>query len=264
MNDPNRDAVQVRLEALGFEVRPIPEPSTSVQPDLVAHSDGVTMYVEVKTRSEDRVLRGRMEAVRIGETAEIRTDLDKHNSISAEVEHVNRQLNAIALKQDFRLLWYRADRGPFVSSTKEQIGSTLYGMHMVLAARPPLPLRPWHCAYAGYADFFRFWDINGVMVEVDGLISLFLNPFSPRDDAFAASRISRVLAADDAVFDIQQAIADGKLFAAGGDAPRRKDAALLAYLASKYPDTTFVRFLPSVGVTTMTTIDGSQGVSNTA
>lgn len=222
------------------------------------------MFVEVKTRSEDRVLRGHMEAVRIGEEVEIRTDLDKHNSISAEVEHASRQLNAIAQEHDLRLLWYRADRGPFVSNTKEQIGSTLYGMRMVLADRPMHARRPWQCAYAGYADFFRFREVDGVMAEVDGLISLFLNPFSPRGDAFATSRIAKVLAADDAVFDIQRAIADGKLFAAGGDAPRHDDAALLAHLTSKYPETTFVRFLRSVGVTSMTTIDGSAGVSNKA
>jgi hypothetical protein len=79
-----------------------------------------------------------MEAVRIGETTEILTDLDKHNSISAEVKHASRQLDAVASEQDFRLLWYRADRGPFVSNTKEQIGSTLYGMRMVLAERPSI------------------------------------------------------------------------------------------------------------------------------
>jgi len=153
MTDRNRDAVLTQLEALGFEVRTIPEMSTSLQPDLVARSDEVTMFVEVKTRSEDRVLRGHMEAVRIGEEIEILTDLDKHNSISAEVEHASRQLDAVAQEHDLRLLWYRADRGPFVSNTKEQIGSTLYGMRMVLADRPLHARRPWHCAYAGHADF---------------------------------------------------------------------------------------------------------------
>lgn len=108
-------------------------------------------------------------------------------------------------------------------------------MRTVLADRPSHPRRPWHCAYAGHADFFRFSEIDGVMVEVDGLISLFLNPFSPRGDAFATSRLAKVLAADDAVFDIQRAIDEGKLFAAGGNAPRRDDAALLAHLASRYP-----------------------------
>lgn len=261
MNDANRDAVHARLKELGYEVWTIPDTPTSPRPDLVAQLEGVTVYVEVKTRSEDRVLRDNMEAVHIGETTEIFTDLDKHNSISAEVKHASRQLDAVALEQDFRLLWYRADHGLFVSDTKEQIGSTLYGMRMVLAGCPPNGLRPWYCAYAGYADFFRFRMIDGVMVEVDSLISLFLNPFSPRGDAFAASHIARILVTDDAVFDIQRAIADGQLFAAGGDAPRGDDTALLAHLASKYPGTTFVRFISSVGMTTMTTIDGSQGVS---
>ena len=83
------------------------------------------MYVEVKTRSEDRVLRCRMEAVRVGETAEILTDLDKHNSISAAIEHASSQLSALTSWNDFRLLWYRADSGLVVHDTKEQIGSTL-------------------------------------------------------------------------------------------------------------------------------------------
>ena len=132
------------------------------------------MYVGVKSRSVDRAIRGRMEAVRIGETDAILTDLDKHNSISAEVKHASRQLRAAASAQDFRLLWYRADNGLFVNDTKEQIGSTLYGMRMVLAESQPFGPRPWHCAYAGHADFYRFPEIDGVMVEVDRLITLFL------------------------------------------------------------------------------------------
>jgi Holliday junction resolvase-like predicted endonuclease len=262
VNDPNRDAVQARLDALGFEVRSIPETTKSRQPDLLAQAEGTTMYVEVKTRSEDRVLRGRMEAVGIGKTDEIVTDLDKHNSISAEVKHASSQLCAAASQQDFRLLWYRADRGLFVSNTKEQIVSTLYGMRMVLAERPPFGLRPWYCAFAGHADFFRFREIDGVIIEADGLISLFLNPFSPRKGAFMTSRIARLLGADDAVFNIQRELDEGKLFAADGDAPRRNDPELLAHLTVKYPGIKFIRFLRGVSVTVMTTIDWSKGVSN--
>lgn len=260
MNDPNRDAVQTRLEALGFAVSPIPETSSSRQPDLAARSEGATMYVEVKTRTEDRVLRGGMEAVRIGETAAIPTDLDKHNSISAEVKHACSQLRAAASAQDFRLLWYRADNGPFVNDTKEQIGSTLYGMRMVLAESQRFGRRPWHCAYAGHADFYRFPDIDGVMVEVDGLITLFLNPFSPRRGAFASSRMARLI--QESVFDVDQAIAQSKLFAADDDAPRGDDDGMLTHLHSKYPSWTFICFLRHCAGTIVTTIDGSQGESN--
>ncbi len=257
MKDPNRDAVRTRLEALGFVVCCIPETSEFPQPDLAAQDEDAMMYVEVKTRTEDRVLRGEMEAVSIGKTVDIQTTLEKHNSISADVKHASRQLSAAASSRDFRLLWYRADRGLFVSNTKEQIGSTLFGMRMVLAERPPFEARPWHCAYAGHADFFRFPEIDGVIVEVNDLISIFLNPFSPRRHEFAMSRIVRILGADHAVFDIQRVIADGMLFAVDGDAPRRNDYQLLEHLRRNYPDTNFVRFVRSVSFTTVTTIDGS-------
>jgi len=254
--DPNRTDVQRRLEALGFSVEPIAEVADARRPDLVARADGTTMYVEVKTRSEDRVLRAHMESVRPGETAEILTGLDKHNSLSAEIKHASSQLEAAASPGDMRLLWYRADSGPFVHDTKEQIGSTLYGMRMVLAESSTHELRPWHCAYAGHADFHRFQELDGVMVEQDGGITLFLNPFSPRRLVFASSRIARVV--QGSVFDIEVAIAQQVLFAADGDAPRRSDPELLVHLAAKYPGVTFSQFLEHVGGTIMTTIDGSE------
>lgn len=256
VNDLNRDAVQVRLETLGFQVRPIPETSNSRQPDLVVQSDSVTLYVEVKTRSEDSTLRSRMEAVRVGKTSNIFTDLDKHNSISSAIKHASTQLSATASLNDFRLLWYRADNGLFVHNTKEQIGSTLYGMRMVLAESQRSGRRSWHCAYASHSDFYRFPDIDGVMVEEDGLITLLLNPFSPRREAFASSRIAKLI--HESVFDVDQAIARGLLFAADGDAPRGDDDGMLAHLCSKYPSWTFICFHPHDAVTNMTTIDGSQ------
>ena len=135
-----------------------------------------------------------------------------------------------------------------------------YGMRMVLAESQRFGRRPWHCAYAGHADFYRFPDIDGVMVEVDGLITLFLNPFSPRREAFASSRIAKLI--QESVFDVDQAVAQSKLLAADGDAPRGEDDGMLAHLRSKYPSWTFICFLRHCAGTIVTTIDGSQGESN--
>ena len=259
MQDLNRDAVQQRLEALGFTVHPIVETEDSRQPDLVVRADGTTMYVEVKTRVEDHVLRAKMEAVRVGETAEILTGLDKHNGLSKEIKHASTQLSAAAAPDDLRLLWYRADRGPFVHDALDQIGATLYGMRMVLVESASRQEQR-HCAYAGYADFHRFQEIDGAMVEVDGLITLLLNPFSPRKVAFTASRIARVV--HPSVFDVERAGEEGTLFIADGQAPRHSDVEMLKHLGSKYPMFQFLRFLQHCAGTVMTTIDGSQGVSN--
>lgn len=260
MQDLNRDAVQERLEALGFEVKPIAESNSSRQPDLVARADSATMYVEVKTRVEDVALRAEMEAVSVGATTAILTGLDKHNALSDAIKHASSQLAVAASPHDFRLLWYRADNSPFVHDALEQIGATLYGTRMVVIESHSGPL-PRACVYAGHADFYRYQDIDGAMVEVDHLITLLLNPFSPRRSAFSASRIATVV--HPSVFDVDKAAQDGTVFVVDGSAPRHSDDELLSHLRAKYPSDKFYGFVRHCAGTVITTIDGrSRGVSS--
>jgi hypothetical protein len=168
VRDPNRDAVQQRLEALGFDVHPIAEHGSERRPDLMARADAQTLYVEVKTRTEDAALRVGMASVPTGMTAAVLTNLDKRNSISADIKHAQNQLSAVARRGDFRLLWFRANNGPFVHDALEQIGATLYGIRMVIVGGTGAE-RPRACAYAGHADFYRFQQIDGTIVEVDQL-----------------------------------------------------------------------------------------------
>jgi hypothetical protein len=255
VRDSNRDAVQQRLEALGFVVDPIDEHGSERRPDLMARADAQTLYVEVKTRSEDAALRAKMESVPAGMTAAVLTGLDKRNSISADIKHAQSQLNAVAGRGDFRLLWFRADNGPFVHDALEQIGATLYGIRMIIVGRPGAE-RPRACAYAGHADFHRFQEIDGTMVEVDQLITLLLNPFSARRRAFTCSRIAQVLGPS--VFDVDKASQDRSVYVVGGDAPRDNDEELLEHLRNRYPDETFHRFAKAYAGTVVRTIDGSR------
>jgi hypothetical protein len=168
VRDPNRDAVQQRLEALGFDVHPIAEHGSERRPDLMARADAQTLYVEVKRRTEDAALRAGMASVPTGMTAAVLTNLDKRNSISADIKHAQNQLSAVARRGDFHLLWFRANNGPFVHDALEQIGATLYGIRMVIVGGTGAE-RPRACAYAGHADFYRFQQIDGTIVEVDQL-----------------------------------------------------------------------------------------------
>jgi hypothetical protein len=194
-----------------------------------------------------------MESVPAGMTAAVLTELDKRNPISAEIKHAQSQLSAVGGRGDFRLLWFRADNGPFVHDALEQIAATLYGIRMVIVGGPGAE-RPRACAYAGHADFYRFQDIDGTMVEVDQSITLLLNPFSARRRAFACSRIARLLGPS--VFDVDRASQDRSLYVVGGDAPRDNDEELLEHLRDRYPGETFHRFAKAMAGTVVTTIDG--------
>jgi hypothetical protein len=256
MPDPNQELVKQRLEALGFEVAVVPEVPGEKRPDLRVLKDGTTMFVEVKTRLVDSVLRGMMESVRIGATESLLVPLDKRNSLSTIVEKANIQLGAAADQHEFRLLWFRAANDVFVQNPREQIGATLLGIRMVLAVRNGQE-RPEHCIYAAHADFFRYREIDGAMIEdEDGAITLILNQFSPRHEAFACSPICEAIAP--AVMDVQRSERENRCYVIDSNVNRKDDDALLGFLRTKYPTDEFLHFLQHASITTVTTIDARE------
>ena len=142
----------------------------------------------------------------------------------------------------------------------DQIGSAAYGIRFVDTS---VDSRPRECLYAHHADFFRDPDIDGTVVEdAEGLLTLLLNPFSPRRVQFAQSRIAVSLAPS--VFDPDASARDGHCYSAGPDAPRDDDAQLLQHLGLRYPGIDFTRFVEPVTMTTVTTIDGRKGTGTTS
>lgn len=256
MRDPGRGPVRKRLEALGFQVDDVAEDPKQKRPDFCASKSGTTMFVEVKTRTEDAELRASMESVGVGATESILVSLDKHNSLSSHVEKANAQLGAAASADDLRLLWFRADNGLFAQDAREQIGATLLGIRTVFAKRKGARrVRP--CLYAGYADFFRCQAIDGAMLEVDGALTLIPNQFSPRQDALAYSPIYKAIAP--AILDVRQSDRDDICYVIDSDVDRKDNDALLGFLRGKYPADEFLCFKPYCAGTTVTTIDACRG-----
>ena len=253
MRDPGREPVRNRLEALGFQVDDVAENPKQKRPDFYTSKNGITMFVEVKTRTEDAELRAKMESVGIGATESILVSLDKHSSLSSHVEKANVQLGSAASADDLRLLWFQADNGLVVQNAREQIGATLLGIRTVVAKRNGAR-RVRLCFYAGYADFFRCREIDGAMLEVDGALTLIPNQFSPRQDAFAFSPIYEAIAP--AILDVRQAESEDAIYVIDGEIDRKSDEALLDYLRKKYPNDEFLAFGRSCAGTTVTTIDG--------
>ena len=242
-----------RLEALGFDVVEIAEDANRKRPDFRAVRNGVSMLVEVKTRFQDLCLRQGMESGRVGTDHDVVVSLDKSDLLSAQIRDANSQIEAAATPDDLRLVWLRPDNELFVQGLVDQVGATLLGIRMTFVIRQGLRLiRP--CVYAGYADFFRYRAIDAVIAETNGAFVLFPNPFSPRRSVFGRSLIYAMLA--DAVVDVDKSEREGECYVIADSAVDRKDdAALLAYLQTKYPSDEFSHFGLHLTGTTVTTID---------
>ncbi len=249
------EAIKKRLEALSFGVERIPEDPKLSTPDLRATKDAEVYYFEVKTRTLDAELRSKMESVGIGKTESMLISLDKQNWLSGDIKKAEEQLQSLAAPTDFRVLWYRVDSSPFVQDAREQLVSTLLGIRMVIEQRNGEE-RVHRCVYAGHADYWRYKDIDGSIVEVDGLLNLIPNEFSPRREAFSRSALFGILR--EAAVDIQRLEENNLCYIVEPSVDRKDDAAILASLRTKYPGHEFQAFVPAVAGTTVTTIDGRE------
>ena len=255
MDDRDREDVKMVLERLGYQVRVLPTVKDEKRPDLLAIRGDTRMFVEVKTRVQDSTLRAAMEAVPLGATESILTPIKKHNALSAEIKDANEQLGTLASHGDHRLLWLRAHNDLFVHGARDQVVSTLLGIRVVDAERDG-SRRHFRCAYAGFADFFRFREIDGAMIEKGDALTLVLNQFSDRHVAFSASHICNVLPSG-AVVDVGQAARDGDCYVVDGDIDRKDDEAVLEFLRAKHPQHQFHGFLQHTAGTTVTVIDAA-------
>lgn len=251
----DEDAVKKRLEALNFTVERIQEDPKLSKPDLHATKDAEVYYFEVKTRKLHAELRLKMESVGIGKTDSMLVPLDKQNWLSRDIKKAREQLINLAAPTDFRVLWYRADSSPFVQGAREQLVATLLGIRMVFGqSNGEKRIRP--CVYADFSDYWRYKDIDGSIVELDGLLNLIPNELSPRREAFSRSALFGILR--EAAVDIQRLEESDLCYIVEPNMDRKDDAAVLASLRTKYPGHEFQRFGPAVAGTTVTTIDGSE------
>lgn len=255
MRDKNSDEVKKLLEQLGFEVDSVLDAKVEKRPDLLATRGDTTMFVEVKSRVQDSLLRAEMEAVPVGATGSILTPLEKHNALSAEIKDANDQLGAVASSDNYRLLWFRANNDLFVHGAREQVISTLLGIRAVEVEHDGFR-QVVRCAYAGFADFYRFQEIDGAMIEKGGVLTLVLNQFSERQATFAGSHICKTLATD-TIVDVARADHDGACYVVDGEVNRKDDKAVLAFLRAKYPSDRFFGFVSDSAGTTVTVIDAS-------
>lgn len=253
MRDQDSDEIKRLLKRLGFTVHGIPAVTVEKRPNLVAISGDSKMFVEVKARVQDSKLRADMEAVPADETKPILTPLEKHSTLSAEIKDANEQLGTVAAADDHRLLWFRAGNDLFVHGVRDQIISTLLGIRVVDATRDG-NRRPVRCAYAGFADFYRFREIDGTIVETGDSLTLILNQFSERHAAFKGSYICKVLPSA-VIVDVAQAVQDGDCYVVDGAVNRHDDEAVLAFLRAKYPQDSFHEFVSHSADTTVTVID---------
>lgn len=238
--DQQSSYVQKALESLGFKAEIIPEDQTKRQADLRITELPYATYIEVKSRLIDEKAKKVIEtAVPGGPVVSYSGEAGKQNYFSSLVQDASEQLAATAGQLDYRVLWFLANAIPEFVAADEQMRATLLGIRHVFCKRAGenkyLP-----CYYAGYADFYRYKDLDGAVIQNKEGAVLLVNEFSPRVKGFKESSIYQCFAGKNAARLASLEEEKGNGFLLDGNVDRKNEKQVLEYLRVKYPEVEFL------------------------
>jgi len=232
--------VQQSLASLGFAAEIIPEDQSRRQADLKIANASYTTYIEVNSYPVDEKAKKVIDSpISGGPIVTYSGEAGKQNHFSSLVQDANEQLSATAGERDYRVLWFLATAIPEFVAADEQMRATLLGIRHVFCKRAGenkyLP-----CYYAGYADFYRYQDIDGAIIQNKEGAVLFVNEFSPRTIGFRESALCALFTQKNAARIPSQEDRKGGAFVVDGDVNRKDEKQVLEYLRNKYPEVEFL------------------------
>jgi hypothetical protein len=231
--DDDSIAKQV-FEQLGAHVTKIPE-SNKKEADWLVEFAGLKLLVEEKTKLDDpSELMKRQEACHTGRVYGTIVPLSHDNRVSGVFRKAARQLESSVASYscDALTVWFSAI-GEGAEAKSMQAVSTLYGSTNIFQLHADSSLR--RCYFFHDSVFYRFRDqIDGAFVgHVTGTSispKLCLNPYSNRSNRLRNSKLADFFTLIDPVEEEQSGVA----YLVDSDVDRSDEAAVLAYVRSKY------------------------------
>lgn len=230
VNDHDRDYVKSLLEALGFQPDVIAEASHRT-PDLSLLLSTGRALIEVKSKDDDRQLR------RVVDSAPGTTHAYTNSSIETVLRHGLHQIRDFPAKShdDFSIIWLLACKSGITALTRPAAMTLLYGVQNIEGIMANThEFYEKECFFFGYSFFFRYNDLNAVVLQDFHYSTLCINPFSARYSVFAQTDFVRVFREQASVIDPVEKESVGECFLADCDYSRNDVNSVVQYLKDKY------------------------------
>lgn len=232
-DDHDKIFVLSLLQNSGLQVRIIPELPTHKTPDLRVMTPEGDVLVEVKSKNDDQQLRSLLQSPK-------GTPLSyKVPSIASRLHDAWRQIREFQDRDDdanFALVWFITRKvGGITVLTGHATMGLLYGTELLegrTVNRKEFYQK--ECFFFHESIFFKYKDLDGVVLHDDQSIKLCLNPFSPRYSVFKHTMLTDVFRVKFAVVDPKEMEEVDECFIADCSDERKDINGVVRYLKSKY------------------------------
>jgi hypothetical protein len=231
-DDHDKEFVLSLLRHCGLKAQLIPEKSKDKTPDLRVMMPEGDIIVEVKSKKDDKQLRALLKSPK-------GTPLSyKVSSIETCIRKKRHQIRAFPHrdKANFALVWFitRKVHGITILTRLFTMG-LLYGTELLEGLKvDQKEFYQKECFFFRESIFFKYKDLDGVVLHDDQSIKLCLNPYSPRYSSFKHTILTDLFRVQFAVVDPVEMEAEGKCFFANCSVDRKDTNGIVRYLKSKY------------------------------
>ncbi len=218
------------LSERGLEAQAIrPNPSHKT-PDIVVAIGEHRVLLEVERKADDQQLRNLLS----GEPgASIAYSADRTED---RIKVAWRQVRDFPDRHscDHTLIWLIADSGAAALLAGKAARARLYGLEQLEGYTTADKFYSKTCYFFYESIFFRWKELDGVVIHRAQSLELCLNPLSPRFERFCIGPFVEALRSSMEVVDPVQEAADGRAFIADCDSDRRDSNAVVQFVRDKY------------------------------
>lgn len=189
--DAFRNKVKSCLEESGYKVSIIPEENDVKRADLFAKCDSDALIIEVKCKFDDKNLCETLNKTEPGKQVPYFKSIKRQNHLASLVKKASEQINATRQLYGnvFGVIWFRPNPLIGLYDSDKQIKLNLYGGRYAFVDAPNGSKLCVPCYYCTYSDFYRYRNIDAVILNIEDGALLLPNPFSAIKHDFQKTRL---------------------------------------------------------------------------
>jgi hypothetical protein len=225
--DADAEAVRKALgDALGLRVHAVPDSPDHKSPDLLIEVGKKRIVVEVERKADDQQLRDLLDS---DEGTILQYSGDR---VEDRIRNAWRQIRDYPHRSpsDSTLIWLIAGQRDATILTGTAAVTRVYGIETLEGYTAAGEYYSTPCYFFYDSVFFRYKDLDAVVVQSHEALSLCLNPYSPRYTTWKEYAFLGAFS----VIDPAAEESDGQAFLADCDHDRRDTNGVVRYLREKY------------------------------
>jgi hypothetical protein len=246
--DKDTNSVINIFKKLSFSAERIPEsPKEGNRADIKAEKDNDHFLIEVKSRQDHPELMSDIKGARPLEIVEYEKGLSRSNTLSGIIRKAVSQLIATPDSYNsFKIIWFRSVEA-LIEDEMSFLKSTLYGINHLIVRQSNGRISHSPCYYFDINEFYKYEDLEGVILDNGQGLELCVNGFSRRISEFTVSSLYNFFSSHNAVTDPLKLEEESKIMVADTQIPRKNQGAIMDYIQKKYRIDAQIINLKSVG-----------------